>query len=400
MTQKRSMTLRYSLLQALFWMMFGVVVAFGTLYLLSRGFGEAQIGGLMALANILGALLQPILGSFSDRTERFSLSQLLAGLAFLSLICAVSLPFCAGLITAVLYVLLISLAYLMMPLVNALGMYFVNRGHACDYGIARGIGSLFFALMSNVLGYAIVRYGAQFLPFVCGGFLTLILLFALLTPTQPSSLEPLEILEEPVALASTSLRDMAKRYPGFLWVLLGVLLIFSFHNLSNTYLIQIVRRLGGNEEAMGRILSLAALLELPAMLTFTIYARRCGAQKVMALSGVFWIVKASAYVLAQSMGALYGAQIFQGLSFAPFMPALVYFSNATMRGKDQVKGQALMTTANTLGGVFGNLFGGLLLAQAGVAPMLGSGLAMAALGALSLWFGLWRQKTATVQRAA
>lgn len=62
--------------------------------------------------------------------------------------------------------------------------------------------------------------------------------------------------------------------------------------------------------------------------------------------------------------------------------------NETMLDQDKFKGQAVMTATNTLGGVFGSLFGGFLIDNAGVGAMNTVCFAMAAAGAVLVFLGL------------
>ena len=73
------------------------------------------------------------------------------------------------------------------------------------------------------------------------------------------------------------------------------------------------------------------------------------------------------------------------------MPALVYYSSERMKRQDQVKGQAMVTTAITLGGVFGNTVGGILTDQTGVFNMLLAGLVLVVVGAIAVFYGIKEQ---------
>ncbi|KAF5065771.1 MFS_1 like family protein [anaerobic digester metagenome] len=374
----------YSLIQALYWMIFCLVIGYASVFLLERGFSATLIGLLLALGNILGALLQPLTADFADRTERLTLSQLIGGLGFLMMAISfwIGVPNTRG--TSFLYVLLIALTTLLMPLVNGVGMYFNEGGSTCNYGVARAMGSLGFAGTSAFIGWFLQAYGASRLPLITS-FLTAVLILVTALVKTPH----LELSAEDTPDSAADIDSgFFQRYPGFFLVLAGVVLIFSFHNITSTYLIQMIRHVGGNEQNLGLTLGLAAVLELPAMIFFTRFASKISSEGVMKLAALFWIMKALAYVLAGSIGQIYGVQVLHGLSFAPFMPAIVYYSRERMHRRDQVKGQAMMTTANTLGGVIGNPAGGFLLDQAGVPALLLAGLGLTVAGAAAMIRGI------------
>ena len=58
---------------------------------------------------------------------------------------------------------------------------------------------------------------------------------------------------------------------------------------------------------------------------------------------------------------------------AVFIPAGAYYVSTTMDELDQVKGQAFITSAITLGGVFSNLVSGVILDHLGIVVMLITG---------------------------
>ena len=122
------------------------------------------------------------------------------------------------------------------------------------------------------------------------------------------------------------------------------------------------------------------------MLLFTMLKKRFSSSRLFVLSGFFFAVKAGAYLLAQTVPQFLIAQIFQMGAFALYIPASVYYVNETMAPRDKFKGQAVMTATNTLGGVIGSLLGGFLLDHSGVSPLLISGFALSAAGAVLLFF--------------
>lgn len=389
MSKQNDRTLIYSVIQALYWMTFCAVIGFGAAFLISEGFSATSIGLIIALANIAGAILQPLIANFADRSERVTLSHLIVGLALLTMASSYLSFALTGWLVPFIYGFLIATTSIMMPLVNAVGMYFNQLGYDCNYGIARAMGSLGFAAVSFFMGYYMQWFGPRHIPLVAmvlAGFLLLVMLLV----STPVHLSLDDGLED--SIPEIVSKGFFHSYPGFFLILVGVVLIFSFHNMTNTYLIQMIRHVGGAEKDLGFTLSLAALLELPAMILFTRFQRRMRTAKIMRIATLFFVFKALAYVFAGNVSQIYGIQLLHGLSFAPFMPALVYYSSERMKRTDQVKGQAMITTANTLGGVFGNTIGGVLTDQAGVANMLLGGLVLSFAGAVAVYRGLSRQK--------
>ena len=79
----RKLMIQYCILQGSYWASFCVIYAFATVFLLSRGFESSMIGVIIAAGNILGVVLQPMVASIADRSEKISLHKLTAMLSVL-----------------------------------------------------------------------------------------------------------------------------------------------------------------------------------------------------------------------------------------------------------------------------------------------------------------------------
>ena len=62
-------TLHYTLITGGFWMAFCVVTAYAAVYLQGIGCSNAELGLILALGNVGGALLSPVLGAQIDRNR-------------------------------------------------------------------------------------------------------------------------------------------------------------------------------------------------------------------------------------------------------------------------------------------------------------------------------------------
>ena len=173
--------------------------------------------------------------------------------------------------------------------------------------------------------------------------------------------------------------------------LAGVTFLFTFHNMNNAYLIKVIENVGGTSADMGRMLSIAAVTELPVMFLFSRISKHFKSSTLLIVSGIFFAMRAAGFMLAGNMMIMYLAATLQIGSFALYIPSSVYYVNETMLDQDKFKGQAVMTATNTLGGVFGSLLGGFLIDHAGVGAMNTVCFAMAAAGAVLVFLFAGRQ---------
>ena len=70
------------------------------------------------------------------------------------------------------------------------------------------------------------------------------------------------------------------------------------------------------------------------------------------------------------------------------IPAAAYYVSQTMEELDQVKGQAYVTSAITLGGVFSNLISGVILDHLGIKFMLVTGTTVCAVGVVIAYIAM------------
>ena len=389
---RTKLMLQYCVLQGSYWASFCVLYAFATVFLLSRGFESSMIGVIIAVGNILGVILQPVVASIADRSEKISLHKLTA---FLSVIMIVLIAFLYMipnilLAVAVLFLLTDTFLQVIQPLINSVSVYYVNQGVSVDFGAARGIGSLSYAAASYILGIAVERFGTKSI-LMAGMLVVLIMLMTVLSMPVLSSSAALQSKQIQLKQSDVGLLEFANRYKYFMLTLAGITFLFTFHNMNNAYLIKVIENVGGTSADMGRMLSIAAVTELPVMFLFSRISKHFKSSTLLIVSGIFFAMRAAGFMLAGNMMIMYLAAMLQIGSFALYIPSSVYYVNETMLDQDKFKGQAVMTATNTLGGVFGSLLGGFLIDHAGVGAMNTVCFAMAAAGAVLVFLFAGRQ---------
>lgn len=375
------LTLKYCLLLSAFW---GLICVIGggytTVFLLERNFSSSEIGIIVAVGSIAAVILQPVFASIADSSGKVSLQKMIAALGFVAALSFLGLYLVKSrwILICLLFVFTYAVVQVIMPLTNAVSMYYINRGVKVNFGLARGVGSAFYAVISNILGRLTEARGCDVIP-VMGVILSAaIVILAFFFPVLKDSVSNAEASTEKAALS----RNFFKKYPGFPGVLAGVFFLFIFHNLSNNYMIQIVERVGGGTAELGTGLSIAAVMELPVMFLFSFIRKRFKSSTLLTLASVMFFFKALAYVFADSVLMFYGVQLFQIVSYGLYIPTSVYYVNERMQGGDTVKGQALIVGAGTFAGVAASAIGGLIIDGMGVQAMLISQVICAAAGAV------------------
>ena len=229
----KKLTAQYALTQAAYWMVFCGLYTFATVYLLSKGLTSSKIGIIVACGNLLGFVLQPYISGLADRFQNLTLHYLvevLIGVMVLAILLLLLLPDVFVLIF-LLYVIADALLQVLQPLLNSLSIYYVNAGINVDFGIARGMGSLSFAIMSSVLGVMCDKFGAN--VSMISAILLLIAVFCLVL-----SMPVIKACDEQKRDKSSNQSSKQKmgivsflmHYKRFSMVLFASVLVFIFHN--------------------------------------------------------------------------------------------------------------------------------------------------------------------------
>lgn len=377
-------TVKYSVIQGCFWMAWAGYVGFSSTYLLDVGLTSGQIGIIVAICGLLSALLQPVVAGLVDRKGGNSLKQTSLLLITVSLILTLSLFLWYGrgkYVSGLLFGANIAILQMLAPLVNALAAGNIRT----NFSLARGIGSLSYAVMFRYFGALAAKDSVNAVP------IRLLFVFAVMAVAVTLyRLEGAELSDGEKEKGSGENRGESRgvsffsRYPWFMVMLAGVLLLYISHVMLLYFGYQILQTKGGDSAAWGNVGSLGAILELPVMFLSIYFLKVKPASFWVRISGIaFFLQTAGAMVVPDVMG-YYAIQIFQPLGWAVLQVCSVYFIREAIAPEDAVKGQSCFTSSYTLATVLGSSCGGLLIDWAGISTMLIFAVAAAGIGALIL----------------
>ena len=377
-------TVRYTFLNVAYFAAFCTVHAYAAVYLLSKGFSNTEVGVLLAVANVTSAILQPIIADIIDKpgpltNRRFiMISVMIILVGSLVLMLAPSNKAVIFFIYALIY--MIQFAY--QPVMTALCFEYQKAGCDIMYGLARGLGSASFAFTSMFIGGIVEENGVAILLWVniVTMIISLLIAFTFKKPQGTRDNGTAVEATEGSGKKSSNLATFIRDYPAFVVFLSATICFFFAHNMINDFMIKIINNLGGNETELGFANFLQAILELPVMALIAIVLKKISAERLLMISGVAFFVKILLLVFAKGMPMMYVSQSVQIFAYAVFIPAGAYYVSKTMDEQDQVKGQAFITSAITIGGVFSNLISGVILDHFGILTMLITGSAVCAVG--------------------
>ena len=349
--------IKYYTTMGLYWSVIAACVSFLNVFLTGRGLGTAEIGFLTAVGNGLAAIFQPIVSkvcSRSNKNERDFLV-LISMLAMTLVIMAIERK--AGLAMKIEIVAAIALVLVMQPLLNSLGYFYIARSVEINYGVSRGIGSITFAVTSFVLG--ILSEINKDLSMVMAAVLLGALILSLLAQKPISG-------NNVVTVFDGRAQKQKIQNSKFVIFLLAVGMLFTFYNVTNVYLLQIAKRIGGDAKTVGPAFAVAALFEFPIMFMFNRLKEKFKSRSMLIFSGIFFLLKGILTYIATSPSALIAIQVTQLFGFALFTPCSVDFINDIMSDEKKITWQGFLASAITMGGVIGSVAGGVLIESTGV----------------------------------
>lgn len=398
---EKLLNIKYGCIHGTYWMYYGVAGSFASAFLLARGYSNAEIGIILAVGNILAVFLQPLIADLADRSKKLSLigvTQLSAVLLMVLTLLLFVMKQKSGALWAV-YVLIMAWMTTLQPLFNSLAFKLEETGVHINFGACRSVGSLAYAVLCAFLGTLVEAKGVGVLP-VSGEIVLLMLLASLwVTKTQfdrmireksVSSAIPFGGECEQLTSAASEIEEeinlalFVKRNKLFVILNLAVIGVFFSNSILNSFMLQIVEGVGGTSEDMGRIFSVMAFLEIPALFFFDKIKERFSCQLILKFAAICFTLKVLLIYLAESVTMIYVAHLLQTFSFGLFLPAMVSFIGEVMAKGEAVKGQALYTVMVTVSSMLASVLGGIMLDVSGPGFMLLVSTIATGLGALVL----------------
>ena len=380
-----SLDMKYAATQMLYFGSFCALMGYASVYLLDHGFSNSIIGTVLALVSVIAVFTQPVVASFADRSKKVELRHIIAVILIIAVLFSAWIYFLVGKSTLLLC-LFVGIATCMMtlqPLLNSLAFIFEKYGIEVNYGLARGLGSAAYAIVSFVVGYLVEDFGTGLLPLIYLVFnvLLIVVVYAYVVPKS----ERKEIVEEAhykEEVQQLSFIEFCKKYKKFMVFVLGIVAVFFTHTIINNFFIQVIKPIGGSESQMGTAVFLAAIVELPAMALFNKMREKVNCATLIKISVIMFALKHGITYLATNVTMIYIAQVLQIGAYAIIIPASVYYVNQIIAKSDAIKGQSMVTTAITASGIIANIAGGVLLDAIGVKKVLFIGILVSIIGAV------------------
>lgn len=356
--------LKYNLIQALYWGASCALIGFIAIFLQSKGLTNTQIGTVTGASCVINIFLSPTLSTLTSKFNRISLQayvlsgMVLTGLSYI-LIGYVPLP---TPVLMLMYTLTHCINVSLVPLIASIQMNYNAQGHSVNFGIARGMGSITYAISavacSNIASW--LNPTILTMIYITGSLLLAAALFA--TPKTYAAGAHGE--------KGGNLFHMVFEYKAFFGVLFGFALLFAATTSLSTYLINIIKNLGGTQELYGIAVFTMAATEMPVMAIASKLQKRFSAMQLFAMAAIFYVMRNLFIANATSLIVLIFGLMMQGFSYGLMTAVITVYVNDNLKPKDQVMGQTMISVMTCgLGSAIGNIFGGVIQDTLGIEMM-------------------------------
>ena len=379
----------YGAEQAVYFMVYAAVTGFASLYLTHNGFMSSEIGVMVAAANIIATIIQPLIADVADRSKKLTVSRLLLILCGVMLSLSVSMLLMSGRSFALIavYTLLFTCTTAALPLINSHCFALNGGGWRVNFGVCRGIGSLGYTVLSAGLGQLTALYGASILPGVDS--LSVAVFAAVIIAVQSVFVlggrrsEAIKADEKDgEGYEEIGLAEFIRRNRLFLVVSLGTMLIFFHNQTLDVFMLQIVSDVGGDSSDMGFLLALTAFLEIPAMFLFDRINKRISTAALIRLGAAGFTLKILGIWLSRSVPMMTAAICFEVIGLGFYFTGMVKFIDSVMSRGEAVKGQAVFTMMTTASSALSGVLSGLILDRWGAKTLTLIGFILCLIGAV------------------
>ncbi len=380
-------------LQWFFWSGVCTIIAFMVVFLKSSGYSESQIGIIMSAISIGSVLGQPFWGNVSDRKNAIR-NVLVFSLVFSAFI-TLLIPLSAKYFTPVIiFCFLMSFTENSMPaIIDSWTLSHSTSKPWIDYGLTRGMGSLGFALTAIVFGFFIDKYGYNIMFYSHFIFVIIAVVFCfIIEPKNSGIVSQSADNRSRMSFAKIKFKDSKK----FIWFLIAATLVFTGFRANATFFPILLTERGGNNSMLGIAFFIMAGSEFPVLFASKKLLRKFKDTTLITISMVFFCIRILLHIIIVPVPLLILSQATQGLSFAIFLPACVYYIR-------RISPAGLTSTYLTIatscyfgmGGILGSYFGGIITENSGIFTMLKASLIVTFLGLVVFIFA-GRKKTTPV----
>jgi len=346
--------------KSLYFLIFAAIGLFNTyliLYYRSIGFSGFQIGLITSLASLVGAFSSILMGILQDR---YGKTRLLFAVACVG--CIILAPL-ISLTNTFLILLPIIIAYALFasPILALIDSNTIRvLGARPDrYGVYRLWGTIGYIVTNPLAGYLYQRYGLKTMFYAYPVCMLIFLLVCLLLPDQPSR------------KGLSMFKGMRKMIWQPIWLLFAVTAFLAwFAGMGGLSFVSVaIKDMGGTSMLVGLASTMAAISEIPLMMSSILILHRFDARKMLAFSFLAYAVRLFLYSIMTSPNWVPWINIMQSVSYVLFNIGTVSYANQLAPDELKATSQGMLYTVLNLANLSSGLTCGILYDHVGRAGL-------------------------------
>ena len=369
----RQLGRHYAALQGIYWANIACTAAYAVVLLQSRGITNTQIGVIMAFRALASIILQPFTASLADRLQqRIPLKYFGIILIVIAFFANLALFFSGGEFIAMIIIFMVLGASesVMAPINDALAIQYINGGYPLNYSVARGIGSLVFAINCLVLAGLVSRFGVDSTLVLHGGLLILLSVVLMTFRNYPGPLADAFDRAKPVTAQRKTYRQILSENPAMIVFLSAAFCLMFGASSVFQYLPNFFIRVGGDSSNMGIALFVLAAAQFPTSLVYSRIARRVSTGTLLLVAYFFIFLRCVLVMIVGSPTLVIAVMAFDLFGGGLQISSEVFFINEIVGPANVVKGQSLLRIIpGGIGVMLSSLLSGYLIDQTGLEGM-------------------------------
>lgn len=365
-----------------------VIYGFGLYSLIQRGYSSSKAGLALALASVIGLILQPLLSNLVDNSnllDQFKMAIICAlGTILFSILNYFSNT--DNLFLLIIYILNVTSYIVCEPFLNAFLSLFEKGNISINFPIVRAFGSLSYSIFCFILGKLTIYYNY---PSVTLSLIVLSICLLLAIIFLNSKYKEIKTDIKADKKDTVSYKEFIKNNKGYIVIIVFLSIIYFAYMSFDNYMLLVIEYVGGNSGDNGTVLSFKAIFEtIGMMIIYPIISRKISLNTILKISAISFLIKVILETIASNLFMLYVAQMFQCLSFSFIYPGMVMYVNKKISLKEVTRGQACITMSCTIGNIFSSLAAGIVADNFGIKAMEYLALAAMIIGSIGFIIAL------------
>lgn len=361
----KNLQMKYNFLHLFYWITYDCVYGFVAIFLQYKGLSNTEIGIVTGLGAALTIFTSPFISGLIGKIKGMTIKKMMTFtfIAQCLLWIIMSLLKLPDILMIILYMLLIILIAADVPLLSQICMEYLKGGEYLNFGVSRGIGSVSYASSAVVMGWFVDLWN----PLVIGvvHIISTVLFLILL-----NSLPDIQKVESEDKEASISMPSFILKYKKYFLILLSFTFAMAAQTALATYLINIVKDLGGTNSIFGIATFAMAASEMPFMAITHTLLKKFKPMQLFLTASLVYIVRNVLISIAPNLAILIIGLLFEGASYGIMTAVITNYANDYIDKKYGMVAQTLIAVMTTgVGSTVGNYVGGLLQDTLGLTSM-------------------------------